>query len=136
MSGVMLAGYFASAIAALVLAGWLVTHRARLGGTSGETAAALTTTALWAVAVLAFGPAGLAGSLLFSAASLAWLWLLYRLFSKDGRHASLSPIRPVVAALAFVEMLQIAVLLALSGLNRPAAVSALEYAILISRSFL
>jgi putative PEP-CTERM system histidine kinase len=60
----------------------------------------------------------------FSAASLGWLWTLYRLFAQDGR-ASLSPIRPVVAALVFVELLQIAMLLTLPALDKATAIASL-----------
>jgi putative PEP-CTERM system histidine kinase len=115
MSGLLLSGYFLSAIAALVLGGWLAAHRARLGTAAGTAAVALALSALWAISVIAYGVSAIPGQLLFSAASLAWLWMLYRLFVQDGRHASLAPIRPVVAALAFVELLQIAVILAVAG---------------------
>jgi hypothetical protein len=128
MNGVTLSGFFFSAIGSLVFAGWLVVHRVRVGaaaGTAVAAVAALAITALWAISVLAFGIDSIAGQLLFSAASLAWLWLLYRLFVQDGRHTSLSPIRPVVAALAFVELLQIALLLALPGVATPAAAASL-----------
>ena len=126
MNGFMLSGYFLSAIAALVLAGWLGTHRARLGAASTMAAVALSLTALWTISVLAYGAFAISGQLLFSSASLAWLWVLYRLFVQDGRHASLTPIRPVVAALAFVELLQIAVVLALPGLDEAMAPDPLE----------
>jgi putative PEP-CTERM system histidine kinase len=128
MSGLWLSGYFLSAIGALVLSGWLATHRARLGAASGTAAAALGLTALWTIATIAYGPAAIAGRLLFSGASLAWLWMLYRLFVLDGRHASLAPIRPVVAALAFVELLQIAMALAVAGLETASAAASLEHA--------
>ena len=129
MSGLMLSGYFLSAIGSMILAGWLLTHRARFGGASVSFAAALSLSALWAVSVLANGAAGIAQQLTFGGASLAWLWTLYRLFVQDGRHASLAPIRPVVAALVFVELLQIAVLVAVAVLNRAAAVDPLQHVI-------
>jgi len=44
--------------------------------------------------------------------NLALLWLIYRLFTRDGRHASMRPVLPVIAALVFVELLQPALLLA------------------------
>jgi putative PEP-CTERM system histidine kinase len=128
MSGPLLSGYFLSAIAALLLGGWLATRRARLGAASGTAAVALALTALWAISVIAYGISAVAAHLLFSAASLAWLWMLYRLFVQDGRHASLGPIRPVVAALAFVELLQIALVLAVAGLSDPASNDPLGHA--------
>ena len=127
MNGFMFLGYLLSAIGALVLGGWLATHRARLGAASGVAAAALGLTALWSVSAIAYGIPAIAGQLVYSVASLAWLWMLYRLFVQDGRHASVTPIRPVVAALAFVELLQIAVTLAVPGLNHPAAVDPLRH---------
>ena len=66
MSGVMLSGYFLSAIASLVLAGWLATHRAKPG--SSVTAAALALTALWTISVLAEGASAIFAHLLFGAA--------------------------------------------------------------------
>jgi putative PEP-CTERM system histidine kinase len=127
MSGLMLSGYFLSAIGALVLAGWLMTDRTRLGAASGTATVGLVLTALWTISVLAYGVPAIAAQLLFSGASLAWLWMLYRLFAQDGRHASLAPIRPVVAALAFVELLQIAVVLAAAGLERATAADSLQH---------
>jgi putative PEP-CTERM system histidine kinase len=125
MSGFILSGYFVSAIAALVMSGWLLSHRARLGTASGAAAMALAVTAMWSISIVAYGLESLVARFLFSGASLAWLWLLYRLFAQDGRHATLAPIRPVVAALAFVELLWIAVLVAVAGLEKPAATAAL-----------
>jgi putative PEP-CTERM system histidine kinase len=125
MSGLVLSGYFVSAIAALVMSGWLLSHRARLGAASGAVAMALAVTAMWSISIVAYGLDSLVARFLFSGASLAWLWLLYRLFAQDGRHATLAPIRPVVAALAFVELLWIAVLLAVVGIEKPAAAQAL-----------
>ncbi len=127
MSGLWLSGYFLSAIGALVLSGWLAMHRARLGAASGTAAVALALSALWAIAIIAYGPASVAGRLLFSGASLAWLWMLYRLFVLDGRHASVAPIRPVIAALAFVELLQIALALSVTGLNTAMAADSLQH---------
>ena len=127
MSGLMLSGYFLSAIGALVLAAWLTTQRTRLGAASGTIAVALSLTALWTISLLAYGVAAVPAQLLYSAASLAWLWTLYRLFVQDGRHASLAPIRPVVAALAFVGLLQIAIVLAVAGAETAIAGDALQH---------
>jgi hypothetical protein len=115
MSGFVLLGYFVSAIAALVLSGWLFTHRERLGVASGATATALVVTAMWSVSVVADARATMAADLLFGLAGLSWLWALYRLFAQDGRHATLAPIRPVVVAVGFVGLLQLALLFAAAG---------------------
>ena len=42
-----------------------------------------------------------------SARNLTWLVVIYRLFASDGRHASVAPVRPVIVALAFVEVLHL-----------------------------
>ncbi len=42
--------------------------------------------------------------------NLGWLFVLYRLFATDGRHASVKQVRLLVAVLAFVELLQPALL--------------------------
>jgi putative PEP-CTERM system histidine kinase len=107
--GVLLSGYLISAIAGLVLAGWLFTRRAALGAVSRAMSLAVALSSMWAISVLAFGLTTAPGDLLFSFANLAWLWVLYGFFAQDGRHASLGPIRPVIVALSFVEFLQIAV---------------------------
>lgn len=121
MSGLVLLGYFVSAIAALVLSGWLFTHRARFGAASGATAMALSATAMWSVSVVAYAHATTVGDLLFGLVGLAWLWALYRLFAQDGRHATLAPIRRVVAALGFVGLLQLALVFAAAGADGDAA---------------
>jgi putative PEP-CTERM system histidine kinase len=115
VSGLVLIGYFVSAIAALLLSGWLFTHRARLGIASGATATALAVTAMWSVSVVADTHGAMTGNLLFGLAGLAWLWALYRLFAQDGRHATLAPIRPVVVAVGFVGLLQLPLLFAEAG---------------------
>lgn len=109
------AGYLASAIAALVMATWLLARRNPLGGLSGVCAAAFVITAAWALARPVFGPDAAWGRALLAGSYLAWLWALYRMFAQDGRHASLGPIRPVVMALGFVGLMQIALALAAAG---------------------
>ncbi|WP_456261932.1 hypothetical protein, partial [Campylobacter jejuni] len=41
------------------------------------------------------------------ARNLAWLVVVYRLFARDNRHETVGPVRPVLAALALVELFQI-----------------------------
>lgn len=102
----------AAAIALATLAIWLWPRRARFGGASRAVLAALLLTAAWCLA-LATALGGSAGaftpSIAESARNLAWLFVIYRLFESDGRHAALAPIRPVILALAFVEMLHLGV---------------------------
>ncbi len=42
--------------------------------------------------------------------NLAWILLIFRLFANDGRDASMGAVRPVIAALGFVELLQMPLL--------------------------
>jgi putative PEP-CTERM system histidine kinase len=75
----------------------------------GPTIAALAITAAWCVTNAAWGPSTGLANLIESARNLAWIVVLYRLFGNDGRDHSLAPIRPLVVALCFVELLQAAV---------------------------
>jgi len=114
-NALVFAGYLSSAIACLVIATWLAARRTHFAGIAGACAAAFVLTAAWALARPVFGPDAALGRTLLSASYLAWLWALYRMFAQDGRHASLAPIRPVVMALGFVGLLQIALALAAAG---------------------
>ncbi|MXO58727.1 PEP-CTERM system histidine kinase PrsK [Altererythrobacter salegens] len=109
------AAYLLSALVTLVMATWLFARRQHAAWSTGATAAALVVMAAWALARPVFGPDGLLGRLLLSMSYLVWLWVLYRMFARDGRHESLGPIRPVVLALGFVGLMQIALALAVVG---------------------
>jgi len=100
--------FLAAAITALALALWLATNQRARGPAVSATAVALSLAALWSFTVAGFGRENLAAEVLLTVSNLAWLWMLYRLFGHDDRDKSLGPIRPVVAALAFVEMMQFA----------------------------
>ncbi|WP_243990798.1 XrtA/PEP-CTERM system histidine kinase PrsK [Novosphingobium album (ex Hu et al. 2023)] len=105
------------AIALATLAIWLWPRRERFGSAGGVIPAALFVTAGWCLTV-ASASAVVSGvflpSVAESARNLIWLVVVYRLFASDGRHATIAPIRPVIAALAFVEMLHLGVDFALS----------------------
>ena len=107
-----LAGYLFSAIAALVVASWLVARRSQVQGVPVASAIAFGITAAWALTRPAFGTDALPGRFMLSASYLAWLWVLYRMFAQDGRHASLGPIRPVVWSLGLVALMHIALVVA------------------------
>ncbi len=104
------ASYLLAAGGALALGGWILSRRAERGPAGTAQAVALGLTASWALASLAFGARAPAASAALSLAYLGWLWLLYRLFAHDARDKGVGPIRPVVLALAFVELLQLALL--------------------------
>ncbi len=95
------------AIAAVTATIWLARHRERFGLAGASIIAALLTTAIWCVVAAAFGAGSLAAALAEALRNLAWLWAVYRLFMSDGRHDSLAPIRPVMIAVAFVELLHL-----------------------------
>lgn len=98
--------------AACLLAMWWLFHRGDPGRPDRNAAiAALGLTAFWCAAVAAYGHRDPAVGFAEAARNLGWIFVLYRLFANDGRHRSLTPIRPVIAALAFVECLQPALLL-------------------------
>lgn len=103
----------AAAIAVASLAIWLLPHRDRFGGAGGAIVAALLLTAGWCLAIASGSVASsgpglvLIPSLAETARNLGWLFAIYRLFASDGRHSSLAPIRPVIFALAFVEVLHL-----------------------------
>lgn len=100
--------FMASAFAFLLLVGWRWDRRRRDHGRAGRaeiTAFALT--AAWSLIVAGTGHLTLVGQLFETFRSLAWLGLTLVLFTRDGRHASVGPIRPVLASLVFVELLQL-----------------------------
>ena len=124
-----------AAIALVSLAIWLWAHRDRFGDAGGAILAGLFVTAGWCLAVASAASSG--SSVFFpsvaeSARNLAWLFVIYRLFASDGRHASVAPIRPVIFALAFVELLHLGVDhgLARAGLDREILRIAFEFNVL------
>ncbi|NLR71454.1 PEP-CTERM system histidine kinase PrsK [Novosphingobium sp. ERN07] len=99
--------FAASAFAFLLLVGWRWDRRRRAHERSGlAEIAAFALTALWALVVAGIGTDTPLGQLFESFRSLGWLGLAFALFTRDGRDASVAPIRPMMAALLFVELLQ------------------------------
>lgn len=100
------------AIALASFAIWLWPRRGRFGNAGPLIPGALFVTAGWCLTVASASAVG-AGfflpSVAESARNLIWLAVIYRLFASDGRHASVAPIRPVIVALAFVEVLHLGV---------------------------
>jgi putative PEP-CTERM system histidine kinase len=108
-------GFLLAAIANLAAAAWTWPRRARFGPAGDSVVAALVLQAVWCLAVLALGPLNPGTLMGLSLNYLAWLWTLYRLFANDGRDNSVRPIRPVVLALGFVELLQLVLIPVLTG---------------------
>jgi putative PEP-CTERM system histidine kinase len=100
--------HVAAAIGAAMLAIWLRPRARRLGTAGPATVAALVATAMWSLAGGIELHGSLATTILEAARNLLWLLVVYRLFADDGRHDSLAPIRPVLLALVFVELVLLA----------------------------
>lgn len=97
-----LAGAACCALAVLWLARRPVTKRRD----RRPTIAALAMTGLWAALVAAYGSMSSAAVLAESVRNLLWILVIYRLFAHDGRDLGMTQVRPVIAALAFVELMQ------------------------------
>ncbi|HBQ53224.1 MAG TPA: PEP-CTERM system histidine kinase PrsK, partial [Erythrobacter sp.] len=72
---------------------------------------AVALTANWCFAAASFEPGRPIVELTEIARNLAWLFVLFRLFSNDGRDETLRLVRPVVVALVLVEVMQFLLLL-------------------------
>ena len=104
--------FVTSAFAFLLLVGWQWDARRRKREhSSWVEIAAFSVIAAWSLVVAAAGADALASQFFETVRSLALLGLILALFSRDGRHSSVGPIRPVVAALVFVELLQVVLIL-------------------------
>lgn len=68
--------------------------------------AALAGISVWCVVSITFAPGHPVAELAATARNLLLIWLIFRLFSADGRDESLKPIRPVVLCLALVQLMQ------------------------------
>jgi len=107
LAGLDAAAWSLGALACLLAAAWLQRCRMRFGGARPALVLALGTTGLWALTGAAWGIDSPAAGLAESLRNLAWIFALYRLFEVDGRHALVRPVRPMLAALAFAELLQV-----------------------------
>lgn len=101
----------AGAITCAIVALWLVQRRERPRREHWAAIAALAIASAWCIATAAWGSGNVVADLIETPRNLAWIFVLYRLFANDGRDQSLSPIRPLVIALAFVECMQPAIVL-------------------------
>ena len=71
---------------------------------------ALALTANWCFAAASFDSGQPIVGMTEIASNLAWIFVLFRLFANDGRDESLRLVRPAAASLAFVEVLQLILL--------------------------
>jgi hypothetical protein len=106
-TGIDTALWSAGALACLLSAAWLESRRHRYGAARQALVAALALSGCWALAGAVLGTASSVVVLAEGVRNLGWIFALYRLFAVDGRHASMKPVQPMLAALAFVELLQL-----------------------------
>lgn len=95
-----------AAAACGVVAMWLWRLVERFGRACTALALALGATGFWALSSALLGQDATATALAEAARNLGWLFALYRLFAVDGRLASVQPVRPMLFALGFVELVQ------------------------------
>lgn len=89
-----------------VVATWLWRLVDRFGRACTALAAAMAMTAIWALSSGLLGQTAIATALAEAGRNLGWLFALYRLFAVDGRIRSVQPVRPMLFALGFVELVQ------------------------------
>ncbi|MEW9855465.1 XrtA/PEP-CTERM system histidine kinase PrsK [Novosphingobium sp. M1R2S20] len=97
--------HMTAAIGAATLAIWLWPRASRLGAAGGACMFALAFTAVWSLAEAIELRGIIAGPLLETGRNLIWLFVVYKLFAGDARDARLGPVRAVLYALTFVELL-------------------------------
>ncbi len=102
--------------AAATLGVWLLGRRDRLGAAGMPVVVALCMSAGWAVTVAAGGSESAAAAVAESLRNLAWLFVVWRLFSGDGRHALVKPVRPLVGSLVALETIHAVMLVVLHRL--------------------
>ncbi|MDE1918365.1 MAG: PEP-CTERM system histidine kinase PrsK [Sphingomonadales bacterium] len=95
----------AGACAAVTVAVMLWGQRDRFGQAGAAIIAALACEALWCLSSAVEGAQSLTTVALLALRNLTWLAVLYRLFASDGRHTSVRQVRPVLIALAAVDLL-------------------------------
>ena len=119
-------GHWANAGAAFccaLVAVWMMQRRARtavgisdrtskiFGGDGRAEILALWVSAGWSICVAGLGANAVVSGIGETLRNLAWLGVTYTLFARDGRHASMAPVRPMLIVLALLELLQPALLL-------------------------
>ncbi|MBO6526836.1 XrtA/PEP-CTERM system histidine kinase PrsK [Erythrobacter sp.] len=111
MASLSYVAYTLGAIVCALAAIWIARKGDQARSDRTPAIVALALTANWCFAAASFEPGKPIVELTEIARNLAWLFTLFRLFANDGRDETLRVVRPAVAALAFVEVLQFALLL-------------------------
>ena len=126
--------YLAAAVGAFVLAASLVANQQESGRSRVSTAIAIGVSGLWAVGVLLTGSDNHLAQILLCFSYLACLLMLYQLFAVDQRDKNVKPVRPVVGALALVEVLHLALIVAsVSFAEKPQALALIGHLVTIFR---
>lgn len=98
------------ALACLAAAVQLKARPGQFGSARLALITALAVTGIWSFTGLLAGPLAPVAALADSLRNLSWLFAVYRLFAIDGRHRTLAAVRPLLLAVGFVELLQLAML--------------------------
>lgn len=101
------ASYTIGAIICAIAAVWIASRGDQKRSDRMPAIAALALTANWCFAAASFEPGRAIVELTEIARNIAWLFVLFRHFANDGRDESLRVVRPAVAALAFVELMHL-----------------------------
>ncbi|MEO0461663.1 MAG: XrtA/PEP-CTERM system histidine kinase PrsK [Pseudomonadota bacterium] len=119
--------HFAGAVLSSGAALWIVRSGERGRPDRAATLAACLMTALWCTLGALLGPYAAATILAASLRNLAYIFVIFRLFSADGRDESLRPTRPVIITLAMVEMFQPLLLIVFSRVGFMPELAALTF---------
>lgn len=103
--------FLLAAFGAMLLAVWLVDRRRHGKPASRSEIVALGLTALWALLAAGVGQLFFVTQAAEVLRNLGWLGVVYVLFARDGRHASVGPVRPVLIVLVLLEIFQPGLLL-------------------------
>ena len=114
-SMVSIAVHLGGACAAAVASAMVFQRKSRFGLGGWAIAVALALTASWCLAIAATGPLSGTSGLAETVRNIAWLAVIYRLFANDDRHKNVPAIRWVVGALAYVELINPAMLLLIAS---------------------
>ncbi len=104
-------GYLVAAFAAMLLTVWMAGRHRRGRESSRPVMAALTLSTCWALVMTSMGQNAVVTQLLEIVRNLGWLAVVYSLFARDNRHTTVAQVRPVLAVLAMVELLQFVLIL-------------------------
>ncbi|WP_225206820.1 XrtA/PEP-CTERM system histidine kinase PrsK [Novosphingobium huizhouense] len=102
--------FLLAAFGAMLLAVWQVDRRRRGRPSTRSEIAALGATALWALLAAGVGQLYFVTQAAEVLRNLGWLAVVYALLARDGRHASVGPVRPVLVVLAMLEVFQLGLL--------------------------